>query len=127
MPRDNVNVSYCFYNDIGKFICANHTLDGENLHRARHGRLRNLELQVRQRISGMVPHRKKRHGHGIIPCNWEFDAISNSTIKTMREDIKFFSDNGIHGIYLVELPLLRPKVRAKTSIYFTLYLFQCLI
>ena len=29
VPRDNVNVSYCFYNDINKLVCGNHSLNGE--------------------------------------------------------------------------------------------------
>ena len=126
VPRDNVNVSYCFYNDIGKLICANHTLDGENCtERAtdaygtsnyKYGN----EFREWCRIA-------KRVTVWYYPCNWEFDAISNSTIKTMREDIKFFSDNGIHGIYICCASASPTEGTRENIDILALYLFQRLI
>ncbi len=126
VPRDNVNVSYCFYNDIGKLICANHTLDGKNCtERAtdaygtsnyKYGN----EFREWCRIA-------KRVTVWYYPCNWEFDAISNSTIKTMREDIKFFSDNGIHGIYICCASASPTEGTRENIDILALYLFQRLI
>lgn len=125
VPRDNVNISYCFYNDMGKITCGNHPLDGslctehptdiDGTSNYEYGK----EFKEWCRVS-------KRVTVWYYPCNWEFDSLTNSTIKTMLKDMRFFSDSGVHGIWIC---CNRPASEgARESIdILCLYLYQRLL
>ena len=54
MPRDNVNVSYCFYNDIGKLVCGHHPLNGEKCTEHASDSYGTTNLHLRRGIQGVV-------------------------------------------------------------------------
>ncbi len=98
MPRDNVNVSYCFYNDIDKLTCGNHTLDGKNCTEHPDDSYGTSNYNYAAEFDRWCQI-AKRITVWYYPGNWALNSITNSTIKTMLKDMRYFSDNGVYGIY----------------------------
>ncbi len=99
VPRDNVNVSYCFYNDINKLVCGNHSLNGEECSRHAVDGWGTTNYTYAEEFKEWC-RISKRVTVWYYPLNWDFKSLTFSTIKTLRDDFKFFSEYGVHGFWI---------------------------
>lgn len=100
VPLDNVIVTYCFYNDIEKLNCYNHPTSGEycrpeqtykydfKIHNTEYAE----EFEGWCEISSKV-------AVWYYPGNWYFAQMPVSRLKTIREDINYFYEQGAYGVY----------------------------
>ena len=98
MPLDNVNASYCFYNDIGKIYCANHSISGVDCTPVSEHPYNITNTPYAEEFEGWC-RIANRVTVWYYPGNWWFSQLSLSRLKTIREDINYLYSQGIHGVY----------------------------
>jgi len=97
-PHPKLNCSYCFYNDMDKYYCANHSISGVDCTGKNAGgnNINNYEYAEEFErwceIAGMVT-------VWYYPGSWYFNSDCASRLKTLREDYKYLADHGVHGVY----------------------------
>jgi len=95
MPHPALNCSFCYYSSA----CSNHDLSGDSCTPATNP-LNNIitnahyatALERWCEIAGRVT-------VWTYPGNWYFNNMCASSIKTLKDDMKYLYDLGIHGIY----------------------------
>ena len=98
MPRPNVSGAFCYYTDLGNVVCYAHCADGveckthyplvsyvDNDHYAKEFR-RWCEICTRVTV-------------WYYPGAWMHDFIAMPDTRNLYNDMKFFADNGVYGIY----------------------------
>ena len=89
----NVSVWYCFYNDLNKYICYNHPLNGD-------------ECEKKQQISNIAYAEEfrtwskmtDRLGVWYYPGTWYAGPIQSCTVFNMLEDFRLMKECGTYGL-----------------------------
>ncbi len=94
VPEKNVLVSYCFYTDIEKAVCYNHSIDGSA---CAEGEVSNIkyaeELRGWCEIAETV-------NVWYYPGYWWDAAVTSPVSKHLRNDIEFLYDCGVDGLFV---------------------------
>ncbi len=101
-PEKNVNVSYCFYNDLEKSICYNHCIDGSEC--VEDSGLKGTWNVTNYPFAEELKEWSKIANRLTIwyyPGAWDCYGLTSSTIKNLRADMAFLESLGtIEGIFL---------------------------
>lgn len=94
VPEKNIIVSYCFYTDVDKAVCYNHPLDGSEcvegiVSNVKYGE----ELRGWCEIAETV-------NVWYYPSYWWNPEMTAPNTAQLRNDLKFFADYGVDGIYV---------------------------
>ena len=89
----NVSVWYCFYNDLNKYICYNHPLNGD-------------ECEKKQQISNIAyaeefrtwSRMTDRLGVWYYPGTWYANPIQSCTVFNMLDDFRLMKECGTYGL-----------------------------
>ncbi len=95
-PRDNINVSYCYYNDLHKSACYAHPA---------HGRDCDLDESVSNVIYGEEFEGWCEIANRVTvwyyPGAWGCSAIASPTFMNLREDFEYFASfENMYGMFI---------------------------
>ncbi len=95
VPRHNVQVSYCFYNDqTVAYFCTSHSVDGtectgnEAFTNTPHGEMFEQWLEITENITVWY-----------YPGHWNSKPFALPLYRNTREDFKYLADMGAYGVY----------------------------
>ena len=101
-PRENVVISYCFYNDLSKNACYSHTIDGKSCTgTGRRGTPTVSNAQYAAELEGWCNITGKDQ---IIvwyyPGTWEFSGMVSPVARNFREDMAYLSSfEQVYGVF----------------------------
>ena len=99
VPRANVAVSYCFYQDVDKMFCHAHSLNGKDcIERTKRGNNSISNVRYASDFEGWCDI-CTRMCVWYYAGAWNQDALSFPVVKNIYDDIKYFYDNGVYGVY----------------------------
>jgi len=92
-PSENVCIAYCFFNDHNKMQCYAHSLTGEECSNQKCSNIGYAEdIRGWCEICDNVQ-------IWWYPGIWSFSEILSSSISNVTDEIRFFNELGINGIY----------------------------
>lgn len=118
-PRDNVSVSYCFYNDLDKNVCYNHCISGSDCDGTfcKYGNISNVEYGKELRgwceIANSVL-------VWYYPGYWYYSGMASPVASWILDDMKFLAECGVDGVYVccdalaTPIEKILPYVMSKT-------------
>lgn len=98
-PRDNVSVSYCFYNDFDKYVCYNHCISGDDC----------LGTEMKCGKLTNKPYGDELRGWCEMASNvlvwyypgyWDYDGMVSPIVPHVLEDMRFLAECGVDGLYI---------------------------
>ena len=98
MPRPNVSGAYCYYNDVDKYCCYAHGADGEE---CRHNAPANPQVKNHTYADELSRWCEicTRMLVWYYPGNWYYDALAVPDSRTLYDDMRFFYECGVYGVY----------------------------
>ena len=95
-PVDNISISYCYYNDLHKYVCYAHPFDGsecmngnQTVSNAEYA----AELSEWCKIATQV----------IVwyyPGTWHSNPLYSPNVFRMLDDFRFMADCGVYGVFV---------------------------
>ncbi len=102
-PERNINVSFCYYNDIGYYECRHHGIDGEDCDPVK------TKASTFEGMVGNDQYAERIRGWSEIaetltvwyyPGYWCDGCFTLPMLTNLCDDMKFLADLGIDGIYV---------------------------
>lgn len=94
IPEPNLNCSFCFFTEREFSRCTNHCIDGKECDRnsfttnAIYAEWFEKWCEIAETVTVWY-----------YPGNWYYNNISTNLIDTLRADIAYMAEKGIHGMY----------------------------
>lgn len=103
-PRDNVMISYCFYNDLSKNACYSHSIDGKSCTDTRKTSFNGIpvsnvryaaELEGWCEIMG-----KDKIIIWYYPGDWSLEAMNSPLLTHLRDDMAYLASfEQVYGVF----------------------------
>lgn len=106
-PRDNVQISYCFYNDIHKNLCYSHPIDGLSCRdtASTSPYTINNSLYAKEFEEWCDILNKNQLSVWYYPGTWEWSAFASPIDRTLRQDIAYIaSHEEVYSIFTDPAP-----------------------